>query len=62
MSAQPRERTDAHDDDAGRIAEMTSKQREQIRKLIQRYRVEAGKGFALKHIDPGDTHQGDREG
>ena len=36
---------------------MTNKQREQIRKLIKRYRIESGKGFALKHIDPGDTHE-----
>jgi PPK2 family polyphosphate:nucleotide phosphotransferase len=36
---------------------MTPKQREQIRKLIKRYRIESGKGFALEHIDPGDTHK-----
>ena len=36
---------------------MTPKQRERIRKLIKRYRIESGKGFALKHIDPGDTHE-----
>jgi PPK2 family polyphosphate:nucleotide phosphotransferase len=29
--------------------------RKQLRKLIGRYRVDSGKGFRLKHFDPGDT-------
>jgi PPK2 family polyphosphate:nucleotide phosphotransferase len=35
---------------------MKGKQREQVRELIRRYRVEDGADFKLKQIDPGDTH------
>jgi PPK2 family polyphosphate:nucleotide phosphotransferase len=37
--------------------------RKQLRRLIERYRVDSGKGFRLKHHDPGDTggHIVDRE-
>jgi len=35
---------------------MKKGQRERIHRFIDRYRIEGGKGFALKHIRPGDTH------
>jgi PPK2 family polyphosphate:nucleotide phosphotransferase len=35
---------------------MKPKQREQIRELIKRYRINQGRGFALSRIKPGDTH------
>jgi PPK2 family polyphosphate:nucleotide phosphotransferase len=34
---------------------MKKSQLERARKLIQPYRITSGKGFRLKHIDPGDT-------
>ncbi len=35
---------------------MKPKQRERIRELVKRYRINQGRGFALSRIKPGDTH------
>ena len=36
---------------------MKQEQRKRIKGFIERYRISDGKRFALKKIDPGDTHQ-----
>jgi PPK2 family polyphosphate:nucleotide phosphotransferase len=36
---------------------MKGKQRERIHRFIARYRIEAGRRFRLRDIDPGDTHE-----